>query len=322
MQFTLSIFVIVILARGGIGDALRPTPVTRLGGMAAPLVPETYTTTTTCTSTVTTIVGSICSACTSPRAGVCTITDYPASDSTTSPVTTTQPPSSTPNANLKHPSTLEYATITARLLQNIASSHHVPFLQPISAITLLIIEGVTSMKANTKRFIHLVELINQLEGVIITTCSTSEYVLPLETLHPIAQFAQTLQKVHGCVRSQQEMSKITLIFKQSDITAQVEKCESEIQDALQILKLNTVSKVSAAIGEIEAQSHLRHEELLKVFETCDRSEYSCSVGFKVLMQQILTSMVSWAEVTIPAVSIHYYLRGQRFFTDEKRKLWK
>jgi hypothetical protein len=67
-----------------------------------------------------------------------------------------------------------------------------------------------------------------------------------------------------------------------------------------------VSKVAAAIAEMEAESHLRHEELLKMFETCDRSEYSCSVGFKMLMQQILTSTVSWAEVTIPAGNKQYF----------------
>jgi hypothetical protein len=68
-----------------------------------------------------------------------------------------------------------------------------------------------------------------------------------------------------------------------------------------------VGKVSAAIGEVEAESHLHHEELLRMFETRDRSEYSCSVGFQMLMQQILTFAVRWAEVTIPAGNKQYFV---------------
>ncbi|KAJ7263822.1 hypothetical protein C8J57DRAFT_1512632 [Mycena rebaudengoi] len=90
MQFKLSIFVVIILARGAICKALIPTPVTQLGGTAANLVSASNT------STATSLLSG-CPACTTPRASSSSASQSKDSDGTTSPVTTTQPPSSIPS---------------------------------------------------------------------------------------------------------------------------------------------------------------------------------------------------------------------------------
>ncbi|KAF7368267.1 NB-ARC domain-containing protein [Mycena venus] len=93
----------------------------------------------------------------------------------------------------------------------------------------------------------------------------------------MGQSAQILHKIHGCLRSQQELGKIKLFFKQSEITAQLEKCRVELQDALEILRLNIAGKVPATIWELGADNQRRHEKVLMMLETYTNSEYSCSI---------------------------------------------
>lgn len=48
---------------------------------------------------------------------------------------------------------------------------------------------------------------------------------------------RNLQKFHGCLRSQQELGKIRRLFKQPEITAQLEACEAELQGLLELFKV-------------------------------------------------------------------------------------
>jgi hypothetical protein len=45
---------------------------------------------------------------------------------------------------------------------------------------------------------------------------------------------RTLQKFHSCLRAQRELGTIKRLFKQNDITAQLDRCEAELKTALQI----------------------------------------------------------------------------------------
>jgi hypothetical protein len=45
--------------------------------------------------------------------------------------------------------------------------------------------------------------------------------------------SSTLQKFHSCLRAQQEIGTIKRLFKQNEITAQLDTCEVELKAALQ-----------------------------------------------------------------------------------------
>ncbi|KAJ7910064.1 hypothetical protein B0H13DRAFT_1877116 [Mycena leptocephala] len=135
MQFTLNIFVAIILARGAIGDPLRRTPDTRLGGTAATLVPAT-TTATASTSAVT-----ICSGCPSPRSK-CTATDR-FSVSTTSSVTTTQSHSNIPSSTTDQFSVSTTSSVTTtQSHSNIPSSTTNQFSVSTTSSVTTIVFGI------------------------------------------------------------------------------------------------------------------------------------------------------------------------------------
>ncbi|KAJ7106957.1 hypothetical protein C8R44DRAFT_805003 [Mycena epipterygia] len=165
---------------------------------------------------------------------------------------------------------LEYAMTASSSLQTIANSHHIAFLQPIADSSLLLFESLSSgkLKANTKAFLQIAELIHQVECVIISTCVATQYRLPIGILRTMAQFAETLQKLNTCFRSQQELGKMKLFLKQSEIATQLRACEQELQDALEILKLQATGNISASLDAMKDSTEQRHHDLLQLIEQC------------------------------------------------------
>ncbi|KAJ7880904.1 hypothetical protein B0H13DRAFT_1891569 [Mycena leptocephala] len=174
---------------------------------------------------------------------------------------------------------LEYATVTVRTLETMTSSIQIPFLEPIVTGSLLIFEGLNTAKPNatTKAYLRIVDLIHQFECLLISTCLTVRYA-PVEMLSMMGKFAEALQKIHGCLRSHQQLGKIKLFFKQNEVALQLQKCENEVRGTLETFKSGAWVNLCGFINAMEVDAAQRHRDVLLMLEEYNGSEYSSSVG--------------------------------------------
>ncbi|KAJ6505424.1 hypothetical protein C8R45DRAFT_1181815, partial [Mycena sanguinolenta] len=134
---------------------------------------------------------------------------------------------------------LEYTRIAASMLQDIPSSKNVPFLSVVSQVTMQIIPMVQAIRANRDRCIRMTDEVHQVLCILTSLCFGSGSIKTPKFLDDVGRLAQNLQKFHGCLRSQQELGKIRRLFKQPEITAQLEACEAELQGLLELFKLQS-----------------------------------------------------------------------------------
>ncbi|KAJ6540738.1 hypothetical protein B0H19DRAFT_1078137 [Mycena capillaripes] len=193
---------------------------------------------------------------------------------------------------------LEYATLTARTLAGIASSDSVPFLEPIANLSLLICDDLTlqSNAVNNSIWLRLVELIHNIECTIIAMCLAHDYTIPVAILTTIGEFAQTLQKIYGCLRSQDDLGRIRRFFMKGEINAQLQNCQIGLQEALATLQL----KHSGTMVAIESDARGRHQEILTLLE--EKSSQS-----SVSVIQSIGNRSSIADQTSPLRSPRFHI---------------
>ncbi|KAJ6530583.1 P-loop containing nucleoside triphosphate hydrolase protein [Mycena capillaripes] len=104
-------------------------------------------------------------------------------------------------------------------------------------------------KSQKYRCLRIVEENHHLLCVLLSFCIHSEDIQSPAMLHQIAQYAATLQKIESCLRAQQELGTIRRLFKQSEITARLDSCETELKVALSIFTIGRSSS-NASSGSL------------------------------------------------------------------------
>ncbi|KAJ7032390.1 hypothetical protein C8F04DRAFT_658569 [Mycena alexandri] len=166
----------------------------------------------------------------------------------------------------KGDSVLKYATIAASTLRDIADSSPVPFLRTIAAVSLSILAIAQSLKSNQEESIRLVSRIDQLLSVILQLCVKGDVLSPA-TLHNIGKFADTLQKIHSFVRSQQNKTVLKRLFRQSENTALLEECNSGLRDALDVFEVESSLVATTEMADMRERAEERHKELVYLFRS-------------------------------------------------------
>ncbi|KAF7328211.1 CTLH domain-containing protein [Mycena venus] len=92
----------------------------------------------------------------------------------------------------------------------------------------------------------------------------SEDVQAPKMLEQIAKYANTLQKFDSCLRSQRELGTIKRLFKQGEINAQLDTCETELRSLLAIFTDKQGAGLAIAIVEFNIDTETRHQELLEM----------------------------------------------------------
>ncbi|KAJ7920868.1 P-loop containing nucleoside triphosphate hydrolase protein [Mycena leptocephala] len=191
-----------------------------------------------------------------------------------------------------HSELLEYTTIAAQSLQQIAKTYCVPFLQPISSLTLRILEGHEMAKVNKNVYYRIVQLLHVVECVIGAMCVTHKYNLPIGCLEIIGRFASILQKVHGSVRSHQELGKIRRLFRRRELATQLETCEIELQEVCDTMKLRSFVDIAVAVDLLESNTRERHQELLLLLQRNNPSQQAVWDSMRTTVQGSSTSLLS------------------------------
>ncbi|KAJ7107057.1 hypothetical protein C8R44DRAFT_885726 [Mycena epipterygia] len=172
------------------------------------------------------------------------------------------PPSSQPSIE----DLTQYVRVAATALKDISDTTSVPFLGPISAVSLVLLSSVQDIKTNKERCVRILVHVHHLLCEIATLCMATEYNPLPKILDDIASLSKTLQKIQSCFQSQKELSKVKRFFKQSEIAAQLDACEAELQHAMGIFAMGSGTWLAEAVNTLRLTAEERHHELLELLE--------------------------------------------------------
>ncbi|KAF8160096.1 hypothetical protein K438DRAFT_1985898 [Mycena galopus ATCC 62051] len=193
---------------------------------------------------------------------------------------------------------LEYTLEAARALQDVAE---IPFVVRVCALCFEIIPMVQTTKFQKERCLRIVDDLHRLLYALLALLSESEEtdIQSPVMLEQISKCTVTLQKIDSCLRAQQELGKLKRLFKQSEITTQMQNCERELKDALSNFTMSyDVGNISALVAfNIDAEK--RHQELLEliVSQSSSSDDWTQFLEYElwlILVTPRLSKNIPWA----------------------------
>ncbi|KAJ7280848.1 hypothetical protein C8J57DRAFT_1711819 [Mycena rebaudengoi] len=163
---------------------------------------------------------------------------------------------------------IQYTTVAASTVEEIAGSFQIPFLSSAAALTLSILKCVEAVKSNRDEWMLMVEQIHEILCAITSLCSTSEIkgVLPTALLYDIAKFTEILQKVFTVLNMRQKMGRIKQLFKQPDNAGKLEMCKEELHKAIGIFRVRAAGSTHSQIAHAKKDAKHHHDELMALLD--------------------------------------------------------
>ncbi|KAF7344714.1 CTLH domain-containing protein [Mycena venus] len=162
---------------------------------------------------------------------------------------------------------LDYTLVAANALRDLATASEIPFLGRVCTLTLMIIPMVQSTRFQRERCLHIMEEIHHALCALISLAVQSDHIQAPKMLEQIVRYAATLQKFDSCLRSQRELGTIKRLFKQGEITAQLDACGTELRASLGIFTATQTARLATAVAELNIDTETRHQELLELISS-------------------------------------------------------
>ncbi|KAJ6556075.1 hypothetical protein B0H19DRAFT_1262191 [Mycena capillaripes] len=159
---------------------------------------------------------------------------------------------------------LEYTTVAASALQDVATATQIPFLNSVCTTCLAIVPIVQNTKFQKERCLRMVEQVHGLLCTLMGLCIFSEDIRSPRILDQVAQYVLALQKFHSCLRAQQGLGTVKRLFKLGEITAQLDSCESELKAASDFFRMVYEVEIESALVDFKVDIDRRHQELLEL----------------------------------------------------------
>ncbi|KAF7344787.1 CTLH domain-containing protein [Mycena venus] len=159
---------------------------------------------------------------------------------------------------------LDYTAVAANALHDVATAAQIPFLTRVCTITLTIIPIVQDARFQRERCYRIVEEIHHSLCALTSLSIYSDDIQAPKMLDRIAQYASTLQRFDSCLRSQRELGTIKRLFKQAEISAQLDFCETELRALLAIFTAKQGARLATTLVEFDIDTETRHQELLEM----------------------------------------------------------
>ncbi|KAJ6564115.1 hypothetical protein B0H19DRAFT_1067706 [Mycena capillaripes] len=147
--------------------------------------------------------------------------------------------------------------MTVETLEIMSRTLKPPFLDAIAATTQSLLQSVQLMESTR-------ELLNAI--IIVHTKSDTGGELPPTVLNGIAQFRETLHKIHTFVEVQQNVNKIHKFFRQGEINTLLKDCKAGLQQGLDFFQVSNIVRALKVIDIAEMQDDAwnRHQEVLNM----------------------------------------------------------
>ncbi|KAJ7049212.1 hypothetical protein C8F01DRAFT_1378894 [Mycena amicta] len=159
---------------------------------------------------------------------------------------------------------LQYTTFAASTLKEIADIGKMHVLGTTATCGLAIVKALETGKSNREDTTLLLERVHKILCCIIQL----DAVVPVDgamspsILFDIAKFADTLQRIMVVLNEQQAMGRLKQFFKQTEQTALLQACQTELHDSLQLFAAHCTRMNLTNIARIEMQTQEYHDQLL------------------------------------------------------------
>ncbi|KAJ7713217.1 hypothetical protein B0H16DRAFT_1436203 [Mycena metata] len=145
--------------------------------------------------------------------------------------------------------------------------------------TQSLLKLVQTIKQDKNECVELMEqthnILNAIIGVYVKSDTGIE--LPPSTLNEIANFTQTLHKIHAFIEAQQSGSKVKKFFRQGELGGLLKDCKTGLQEGIKFFQIKS-SDIMSTAREMEEQAQVRHQEVLNAIETISSSDSASSIS--------------------------------------------
>ncbi|KAJ7652247.1 hypothetical protein B0H17DRAFT_1269560 [Mycena rosella] len=180
---------------------------------------------------------------------------------------------------------LQYTLAAANALRDVSTATQIPFLKSVCSLSVSIIPLIkVKMTFRKDRCLPMLEDVHCVLCALMALCLHSENISSAQMLHQIARYAETLQKLYACLRAQSELGRIKRVFKQNEITAQLDLCTGELKAASEIFTTQCGVGVANALLQMNSVAEKRHQELLELISTRNGSFTTASSVVTLLDQ--------------------------------------
>ncbi|KAJ7031851.1 hypothetical protein C8F04DRAFT_1262491 [Mycena alexandri] len=173
-------------------------------------------------------------------------------------------------------------TITRSSLQLLADTLRISGLEAILNTTQSLLKLAQTIKQNKNSCNELMEQAHEVLVTIIGLYIRSDTGgdLAPSVLKHIANFTQTLHKIHTFVEAQQSGNKVKTFFRQGEMGALLKGCKAEVQQGLDFFQITNITDVK----EMQQYVQARHQEVLEIIETLSSSDSASSVDDHILSE--------------------------------------
>ncbi|KAJ7748136.1 hypothetical protein B0H16DRAFT_1692259 [Mycena metata] len=170
-------------------------------------------------------------------------------------------------------------TITVSTLDVLVNTLKIHGLEAMVNTTQSLLEMIQTIKQDKNECAELMEqthiILNAIIGVYVKSDTGIE--LPPSTLNEIANFTQTLHKIHTFIEAQQSGSKVKKFFRQGELNGLLKDCKTGLQQGLVFFQIKSSDMLSTA-REMEEQAQVRHQEVLNTIETLFSSDSASTIS--------------------------------------------
>ncbi|KAJ7241383.1 hypothetical protein C8J57DRAFT_1477758 [Mycena rebaudengoi] len=156
---------------------------------------------------------------------------------------------------------LQFVTDTTTTIRNILVVATVPFLGGAATMTLSIVE---TLKSSQDEATEIMEQIHEILAAVIVVYEATKVdgVLPPAILSEIANFVETLRKIHVYFKAKQGMGRLKRLLNLTENGNEVKACKAELEKTLDTFRLQTRMSAASAIFYMRKDIRQMHQELM------------------------------------------------------------
>ncbi|KAJ7253210.1 hypothetical protein C8J57DRAFT_1722576 [Mycena rebaudengoi] len=166
---------------------------------------------------------------------------------------------------------LQYITLAATTIKNIAETAKVPFLGSTAVLCLSVTKSIETTKSNKEKYIEIMKQIHEILCIIVQVHSSSEIrgVFPTALLYDIAKFTEALEKLFTVLNGQKKgtLGKIKGLFRQPEARERLERCKQELSQMVALFKAQVTGSTLSQLGQMKNDAKEQHEKLVTLLET-------------------------------------------------------
>ncbi|KAJ6628480.1 hypothetical protein B0H10DRAFT_1990110 [Mycena sp. CBHHK59/15] len=183
-------------------------------------------------------------------------------------------PSRRPKRSARTDDVVQRGLDAARILQAIGDSSKIAGLQAVASTCAAMLATVQTVRTNKSDCLALLERVHTIVRTIInlTSGGGAAYlnggpvcggVLPPALERGVAQFADTLTRLHAFLAVQARAGLFARILRHAETQAQLAECRVALEQALELFGVQTALVSSSSLGGLRRDAAARHAEVLR-----------------------------------------------------------